>query len=85
MYRVLRLPPTLDKTGEKRSSFYAKVKDGLMPPPIRLGGGDRSRSVAWVEREVDAVIAARIAGKGDDEVRELVRELVASRREATTP
>lgn len=81
MYRVLRLPPTLDKTGEKRSSFYAKVKAGLMPPAVRLG----VRSVGWVEREVDAVIAARIAGKGDDEVRELVRELVASRREATTP
>ena len=79
--RVLRLLPALDKTGEKRSSFYAKVKAGLMPPAVRLG----VRSVGWVEREVDAVIAARIAGKGDDEVRELVRELVASRREATTP
>lgn len=78
---ILRLPPTLAKTGDSRSTHYAKVAAGLMPPAVRLG----ARSVGWVEREVDAVLAARIAGKTDDEVRELVRELVASRREATTP
>lgn len=82
--RLIRVEPARDKTGDARSTFYAKVKDGLMPPPIRLGG-ERSRSVAWVEREIDAVIAARVAGKSDDEVRDLIRDLVAARREATTP
>jgi hypothetical protein len=35
----------------------------------------------WPEHEVDAVIEARIAGKTDDEIRELVRELEQRRRE----
>lgn len=79
--RILRLPDTLAKTGDSRSTHYAKVKVGLMPPAVRLG----ARSVGWVQFEVDAVLAARIAGKTDDDVRKVVCDLVASRREATAP
>jgi predicted DNA-binding transcriptional regulator AlpA len=52
---------------------------GLFVPPLRI-----SRSaVGWVASEVDAVIQARIAGRSDEEIRTLVRDLVASRARTT--
>jgi prophage regulatory protein len=62
-------------TGRSRSSTYEDVADGLMVPPIPIG----RRAVAWPRAEVEAVVAARIAGKSPDEIRELVASLVAQR------
>lgn len=59
----------------QETSVYAHVKAGLLPPPIKL----TRRSSAWVEDEIAAVSAARIAGKSDAEIRQLVTELVAAR------
>lgn len=67
-------------TGRSRSSTYEDVADGLMVPPIPIG----RRAVAWPRAEVEAVVAARIAGKQPDEIRKLVAKLVAQRT-ATLP
>jgi prophage regulatory protein len=72
---VLRLPQVKAKTGLGRSTIYSQVADGCFPPPFSLG----ARAVAWIEREVDAIIAARIAGAHDSQIRALVTELVAAR------
>jgi len=72
---VLRLPDVRRKTGLGRSTILAQVAVGLLPPPIRLG----ARAVGWVEQEIDAVLKARIAGAGADQVKGLVAELVAAR------
>ena len=75
--RMLRGPLATERTGDSRSGLHRKVQAGLFPPPVKIG----ERASAWPEHEVDAVNAARIAGKSDDEIRELVRRLVAARSE----
>ena len=62
-------------TGLPRSSFYNYISEGLIPSGIHIG----ARSVAWLQSEIEAVNLARIQGKTDNEVRQLVKELVASR------
>ena len=62
-------------TGCAHSTTYADVKAGLLPPPVKLG----RRSSGWIAREVAAVQQARIAGKTEDEIRELVSQLLTQR------
>lgn len=45
--RFLRLPDVLDRVGLKRSKFYAMVKKGEFPAPIKIG--DTS---VWPDSEV---------------------------------
>lgn len=60
-----------------KSSFYARIEEGLLPPPIRLG----KRSVGWLESEINAVIRARIQNRSDDEIKALVQQQIQKRRE----
>ena len=46
--RILRLPAVKDLVGLSRSSIYQRVRDGLFPAPIGLGG----RCIGWIEHEV---------------------------------
>lgn len=62
-------------TGQAISSTYADAKAGRLPPPVKIG----KRASGWISREVAAVQQARIAGKTEEEIRELVRQLVAQR------
>ncbi|MBY0429345.1 MAG: AlpA family transcriptional regulator [Alphaproteobacteria bacterium] len=55
--RMLRLPDVMAKTGLKRSSIYAYVKEGKFPAPTLLG----VRACGWLEADVDAWIESRIA------------------------
>ena len=64
-----------------RSALYEDQKDGLLPPAIHIG----ERAVAWVEEEIEAVKAARIAGKSDEYIRQLVKSLVAGRESSQLP
>lgn len=74
-----RRPAVEAATGRSCSSLYLDMSRGLFPPPVRIG----ARAVAWPRHEYQRVVAARVAGKGDEEIKALVRELVASRRENT--
>lgn len=47
-----------------------------MTPPVNLGG----RSVAWPEDEIIAINNALIAGKTKDEIKDLVKKLIADRK-----
>ncbi|MBI1909876.1 MAG: AlpA family phage regulatory protein [Deltaproteobacteria bacterium] len=73
---ILRLPVVKSASGLSRSSLYARITDGLWPKPVSLG----ARAVGWPSSEVAAVNAARIAGKSNDEVRQLVANLEAARK-----
>jgi prophage regulatory protein len=73
--RLLKLPQVKDRTGYKDTTVYGQAKAGLFPPPVKL----TPRSSGWPEHEVSAVIAARIAGKTDAEIKVLVTSLVAAR------
>ncbi len=75
---ILRLPAVLKVRGRSRSSHYQDIKFGLYTHQVSIG----ARSVGWPESEVTALNAARIAGKSDFEIRELVVKLEAARKTA---
>lgn len=75
---ILRLPAVKSATGLSRSTLYLRIARGIFTHPVNLGG----RAVGWPANEVAAVNAARIAGKADAEIRELVTKLEAARKAA---
>ena len=75
-YTILRLPAIKTSTGLSRSTIYLRVAQGEFPKPVSLGG----RAVGWPASEVAALNAARIAGKSNSEIRELVVTLEAARK-----
>lgn len=75
---MLRYPDVGARMGRCRTSLYMDVKAGLLPPGVRIG----HRVVTWPSSEIDAVLAARIAGQSDADIRALVKRLVANRRTA---
>ncbi len=72
---LLRIDPTLALTGETRSTFYAKVAQGLMTRPIKIG----PRQAAVPAHEIAALNTARIRGATDAEIKALVSTLHAQR------
>lgn len=77
-HSILRLPAIKAGTGLSRSTIYLRIEEGLFPKPVSLGG----RAVGWPAIEVETLNAARIAGKSDAEVRELVVALETARKTA---
>jgi len=75
MNNLLRLPAVMNATGQTRSTLYLRIKQRLMTPPVKLG----ERCAAWPADEVAAINAARIAGKNNDQIRELVAKLEQQR------
>jgi prophage regulatory protein len=53
---LLRRPQVQARTGLSRSSMYKAISEGTFPKPIPLG----AKAVAWVDRQVDDWIAAKI-------------------------
>lgn len=74
--RILRLPTVISESGHSRSTIYLRITQGLLPKPVSLGG----RTVGWPDSEISSLLAARIAGKTDDEIRSLVTKLETERR-----
>lgn len=74
--QILRMPAVKAETGHRsHASIYGAVKNGTFTKPVQIG----QRSVGWPSEEVAAINSARIAGKSDAELRELVTELHARR------
>ena len=70
------MPAVKVETGHKsHASIYNAINAGLFTKPVKIG----ERSVGWPSEEVQAINAARIAAKSDDEIRELVNRLHAKR------
>lgn len=72
---MLRMADVEKKRGLKKSHILHEVTQGLFPKPVKIG----KRATAWPDHEVDAINLARIAGKSDDEIRQLVCALHAAR------
>lgn len=72
---ILRLPEVKQRSGLSRSTLYSYIAQGLWTKPVNLG----SRAVGWPSHEVAKLINARIAGKEDEKIRELVSEMEAYR------
>ena len=77
---ILRIPAAKTQSGYSRSTIYLRISQGLWTKPVRLG----PRAVGWPASEVDALNAARIAGKTDAEIRELVLSLQSKRKDVVT-
>jgi prophage regulatory protein len=77
-FALLRLPAVLELIGDKRSKFYEDLAAGLWPQPVPISGW----SVAWPAAEIAAINAGRIAGRTVDDIRALVVELEAARKDA---
>lgn len=77
-YTIQRLPCVLNESAVSRSALYLRMKNGLWTKPVSLG----IRSVGWPASETEALNAAYIAGKSEDEIRQLVTKLEALRKEA---
>lgn len=77
-HTILRLPTVKAETGYSRSTIYLRIAQGLWTKQICLG----PRCVGWPANEVGALNAARIAGKSDQEIRDLVLKLEAIRKSA---
>lgn len=75
---LLRLPDVKRAHGHRSdASVYNAIRDGLFTTGVAIG----QRAKAWPDFEVNAIVAARIAGKTDAEIRELVKTLHAKRTE----
>ena len=78
---LIRMPAVKAATGHRsHASIYNAIRAGLFTKPVPIG----ERAVAWPDGEVQAIIAARIAGKSEAEIRELVQRLHAKRAELLT-
>jgi prophage regulatory protein len=66
------------ETGHRsHASIYNAINDGLFTKPVQIG----QRAVGWPSDEVQAINAARIAGKTESEIKELVQRLHVKRTE----
>jgi prophage regulatory protein len=78
--QILRMPAVKGRSGHRSdASIYNAIRDGLFPIGVSIG----QRAKGWPDYEVDAIITARIAGKSDAEIRELVKLLHTKRTELT--
>ena len=73
---ILRLPEVKRVLGHRAdASVYNAIRAGLFTAGVAIG----QRARGWPDYEIDAINAARVAGKSDDEIRELVKALHAKR------
>lgn len=73
---IIRLPSVKQETAHRSdASIYNAIREGLFTSGVAIG----QRARGWPDYEVKAINAARIAGKSDAEIRELVKTLHAKR------
>ncbi|MCH2160103.1 MAG: hypothetical protein MK096_15140 [Oleiphilaceae bacterium] len=72
---MVRRPEACKTLGKGRTAFYNDINNGLMTPGVAV----TSRTVAWPSDEVSAILKARIAGKSEADLKELVQVLLEKR------
>jgi prophage regulatory protein len=77
-HTILRLPKVKSESGLSRSTIYLRIAQGLWTKPVSLG----ARAVGWPSSEVATLNAARISGKSNSEIRDLVVKLESARKTA---
>ncbi|HEX7348999.1 MAG TPA: AlpA family phage regulatory protein [Rhodanobacteraceae bacterium] len=82
MLRIIRRPELLKQVGLTDSGLDRAIRDGFVPPPVKLSPDPTRRAVGWPAHEIDEIIAARIAGLDPDATRTLVADLVERRLSA---
>lgn len=78
--RILRMPELKAETGHRsHASIYTAINAGLFTTGVAIG----QRARGWPSDEVEAINAARVAGKSEAEIKELVKRLHAERTKST--
>ena len=54
-----KLPKIIRQTGLSAPTIYRRAKQGTFPRPVKVG----VRASAWLGREIDAWVAARVAAR----------------------
>ena len=73
---ILRLPDVKRVLGHRAdASVYNAIRDGLFTTGVAIG----QRAKGWPDYEAQAIAAARVAGKSDAQIREIVKSLHAKR------
>jgi prophage regulatory protein len=62
-YSILRLSEVISKIGLSKSTIYERIKQNDFPSPIYLG--NNSRSIGFIESELDEWIESRISKSRD--------------------
>lgn len=75
--KLIRINAVLEISGLGRSTLYNQISKGIFPSQIKVG----ARCAAWLRSEVLELIQARIAGKTEQEIKELVRQLLIQRQQ----
>jgi prophage regulatory protein len=76
--KFIRTSLVTELSGLSKSTLRRRIQEGLFVPPCSLG----ERAIAYIENEIQAVLAAMAAGKSKDELRALVSHLVEQRQQA---
>ena len=75
---ILRLPDVKRVLGHLAdASVYNAIREGLFTNGVAIG----QRAKGWPDYEAQSIAAARVAGKSDEEIRELVKVLHTKRDE----
>ena len=74
--RLIKNIEARNALGVGNTTFYEQLNAGLITPAVKLG----VHSVAWPKHEIQAIVAARIAGQSDDQIKALVKQLVEDRQ-----
>jgi prophage regulatory protein len=74
-YQLIRRPEVLAIFARSKSALQLDEKAGLFCPPISIG----ERAVAYIKHEVEAIVQARIESKTPEQIKTVVKELIANR------
>ena len=75
---ILRIDGVLDATGHRsKTSIYNAVQAGMFTKPVRI----EQQTTGWPDYEVQAIVAAQVAGQTPEEIRTLVNQLHTQRVE----
>ena len=64
--------------GVQKSARHEYVANGTLTRPLKIS----TRCARWPSNEIEAIVAARIAGKTDDDIKRLVAQLHAARAQS---
>jgi prophage regulatory protein len=74
---ILRLPEVKRVLGHRAdASVYNAIRVGLFPTGVAIG----QRAKGWPDYEAQTIAAARVAGKTEEQIRELVKDLYTKRK-----
>jgi prophage regulatory protein len=73
--KILKKPEIKAITTDGNTAQFEKIREGLLPPYFNLG----KRSVGMFEHECTTIVAARAAGRSEDEIRQIVKALIKQR------